>query len=135
METAHQTQHLMTIRTILKYTFGLLPIAAGLDKFTNLLVDWTIYINPLLLDVLPISGEAFMYIVGIIEIAAGIIVFTRPRLGGYIVMAWLAAIAINLITSGKYLDVAVRDLVMAIGAYSFARLTEITGSENIDANL
>ena len=117
-----------TVYTILRLTFGLVPIVAGLDKFTNLLTDWKNYIAPALCNMLPFSASMFMAIVGIIEIIAGIIVLMRPRIGGYLVMAWLIAIALNLLISGHYYDVAVRDLVMAIGAYSLAKLS-VTGVE------
>lgn len=109
----------------LRLTYGLVPIVAGLDKFTNLLVDWTQYLSPLALEVLPISAATFMMIVGVIEIAAGVLVLSRfTRLGAYVVGAWLVAIAVNLVTTGHDFDVAVRDLVMSIGAFTLAKLTE-----------
>jgi len=117
LENARQVQQLM------RYTYGLVPIVAGLDKFTNLLTDWKNYIAPSVNNALPFSASTFMAIVGVIEIIAGIIVLLRPRLGGFIVMAWLIAIALNLLISGHYYDVAVRDLVMAIGAFSLAKLS------------
>lgn len=116
-------QHAVQVQRLMRYTYGIVPIVAGLDKFTNLLTDWKNYIAPWLASMLPFSASTFMSIVGVIEIIAGIIVLVRPRVGGYIVMAWLIAIAINLISSGHYYDVAVRDLVMAIGAFSLARLS------------
>ena len=109
----------------LKLVYGLVPIVAGLDKFTNLLVDWTQYASPLL-GKLPIPTSTFMMIVGVIEIAAGCFVLSRhTRLGAYVVGAWLVAIALNLVTTGNYLDVAVRDLVMAAGAFTLAKLSEV----------
>jgi hypothetical protein len=87
------------------------------------LTDWKNYIAPSVNNALPFSASTFMAIVGVIEIIAGIIVLLRPRLGGFIVMAWLIAIALNLLISGHYYDVAVRDLVMAIGAFSLAKLS------------
>lgn len=109
----------------LRLTYGLVPIVAGLDKFTNLLVDWTQYLNPLALDLLPISATTFMMIVGVIEIFAGVLVLSRyTRIGAYVVSAWLVAIAVNLITTGNYLDVAVRDIVMSIGAFTLAKMSE-----------
>jgi hypothetical protein len=115
--------NLSKIQTLLRYTFGLVPIIAGLDKFTNLLTDWAAYLNPLVTNIIPISAHTFMLIVGIVEIIAGIIVLSKPEVGAFIVAAWLLLIALNLITSGKYLDVAVRDLVMAISAFVLGRLT------------
>ena len=117
---------LTKIQTLLKLTFGLVPIVAGADKFTNLLTDWSQYLNPSLASILPFSAHTFMMIVGIIEIVAGIIVLVKTNIGAYIVSAWLVLIALTLLASGKFLDVAVRDLVMAIGAYSLARITQIT---------
>ena len=126
---------LITTWTILRFTFGLVPIVAGFDKFTNLLVNWESYLNPLVMKVIPIGGHAFMGVVGVIEIAAGILTLARPRLGGYIVMAWLICIALSLIASGRYLDVAVRDLVMAIGAFTLANLTPIVTNTNPERSL
>jgi hypothetical protein len=113
------------VSTILKFTFGLVPIVAGADKFLNLLVQWDLYLNPVVAGLLPFSVGVFMSIIGTIEIIAGLIVLIRPGTGGYIVAAWLLLIALSLIASGHFLDVAVRDLVMAIGAFVLARLTTI----------
>lgn len=104
--------------SILKWTYGLVPIVAGADKFTHLLVDWNKYLAPVVTDVLPLSAGTFMSVVGIIEIVAGIIVLTRPNVGSIIVACWLVAIALNLLLTGQYYDIAVRDTVMAIGAFS-----------------
>lgn len=109
---------------ILKYTFGIVPIAAGADKFLNILTQWSDYIAPAVKQMLPFSPSVFMMIVGVIEIIAGIIVLTKTRLGAYIVSIWLVLIALNLIISGNYLDVAVRDIVMAIAAFVLAKLSE-----------
>ncbi len=121
METANQS--LKTTQTILRFTFGLVPIVAGADKFTNLLVNWEKYISQFMLNMLPFSAHVFMLIVGVIEIVAGIIVLAKPRIGAFIVMAWLICIALTLIAGMQYYDVAVRDLVMAIGALTLARLS------------
>ena len=124
METT-QSESLKTTQTILKFTFGLVPIIAGADKFTNILTNWEGYLNPFVSDHLPFSAHVFMMVVGVIEIIAGVIVLMKPRIGGYIVMGWLICIALSLIVGLKYLDVAVRDLVMAIGALSLARISAI----------
>jgi uncharacterized membrane protein YphA (DoxX/SURF4 family) len=113
-----------TVKKVLTYTFGLVPIIAGLDKFSNLLTDWGQYVSSGMADMLPFEVSVFMKIVGIIEIIAGILVLLRPRIGAYVVMAWLILIALTLVLSGSYLDVAVRDLVMAIGAFSLSKLSE-----------
>ena len=109
---------------ILRLTYGLVPVVAGFDKFTNLLTDWKQYLSAPVQRILPFEAQTFMMIVGIIEIAAGLLVLIKPRYGAYLVMSWLILISLSLIIGGHYLDVAVRDLVMAIGAYSFARLLE-----------
>src|SRR3954452_2315431 len=106
------------LQNILRLTFGIVPIVAGIDKFTNLLTHWPDYLAPSLAALLPVSALAFMKIVGVIEIIAGIIVLVRPLAGAYIVMAWLACIALQLIAGGHYFDIAVRDLVMATGAFT-----------------
>jgi uncharacterized membrane protein HdeD (DUF308 family) len=125
METTNLIQTLKPTFNLLKFTFGIVPIVAGLDKFTNLLTHWENYINPGLAGMIPFAPHTFMMIVGVIEIIAGIIVLARPAIGGYIVAAWLTLIALTLLASGNYLDVAVRDLVMAIGALSMARIAKI----------
>jgi hypothetical protein len=117
------------LQTTLQLTFGLVPIVAGLDKFTNLLTNWSDYLSSNFKGMLPINPLVFMKVVGIIEIVAGIIVLVRPLVGAYIVMAWLICIALQLIIGGHYFDVAVRDLVMAIGAYTLAQLTKITNEK------
>ena len=122
-------QNSQSVQGILKYTYGIVPIVAGLDKFTNLLTRWEDYLSPPIIKMLPFSTGAFMHIVGIIEIIAGILVLLRPRIGGFVVMAWLTLIALTLIFGGHYFDVAVRDLVMAIGAYCLAKLSIIYANQ------
>ncbi|KXO01140.1 tRNA (5-methylaminomethyl-2-thiouridylate)-methyltransferase [Aequorivita aquimaris] len=112
------------VKTLLKYTFGLVPIVAGLDKFSNILTNWSQYISEGFAAMLPFEPITFMMIVGVIEIIAGVLVLTKTKIGAYVVSAWLVAIALTLIFSWNYVDVAVRDLVMAIGAFSLAKLSE-----------
>jgi len=112
------------VKDILKYTFGLVPIVAGLDKFANILTNWSQYISEGFAALLPFEPTPFMMIVGVIEISAGFLVLTKTKIGAYVVSAWLVAIAMTLILSWSYVDVAVRDLVMAIGAFSLAKLSE-----------
>ena len=110
----------------LRVLFGFVPIAAGLDKFFNLLTNWEAYLNPLATRVLPVNPATFMHVVGVVEILAGVIVLTHwTKMGAYVVMAWLLAIALNLLTMGKFLDVAVRDVGLAIAAFSLAQLTTL----------
>ena len=111
----------------LRLAFGLVPLLAGLDKFTNLLTDWAAYLPGFAGKLLPITPGEFMMVVGVIEIVAGLAVLTvLPRLGAYVVMAWLILIALTLIASGYY-DVAVRDLVMAVAAYTLGRVAGLRG--------
>ncbi len=106
-------------------TYGLVPLLAGLDKFLNLLADWPKYLSPAVAGLLPVSPETFMQAVGIIEIAVGLMVLTRwTRLGAWVAAIWLVLIAGNLVTLGLF-DIAVRDLAMAVGAYTLARLAEL----------
>ena len=113
------------VKTLLTYTFGLVPIVAGLDKFTNMLTNWSQYISEGFAGMLPFEPSTFMMIVGVIEIVAGVLVLTKTKIGAYIVSAWLTAIALTLIFSWSYVDVAVRDLVMAIAAFSLAKLSDL----------
>ena len=127
METTSSNETVRSVWTVLRLVFAIVPIVAGADKFTDLLTNWDMYLHPGIASILPIPVHTFMQIVGVIEIIAGIIVLAKPMLGGYIVMIWLICIALQLIASGKYFDVAVRDLVMAISAMSMARLTRVVG--------
>ena len=107
----------------LRTTYVLVPLLAGLDKFANLLTYWPQYLSPTFARVLPLSAVGFMRIVGVIEVAAALLVLVRPRIGAYVVMAWLICIALNLASMGMF-DIAVRDLAMAVGAFALARMQE-----------
>lgn len=110
----------------LRIAFGLMALLAGLDKFLNLLTDWEQYASPLVLAVVPLSAGALMRVAGVVEMAVGAAVLLGlTRLGGYVVAAWLSLIALTLVTTGHYFDVAVRDLVLACGAFTLARLSEV----------
>lgn len=124
MSTSTSQKTLIQVFNLLKYTFVVVPIVAGADKYLNLLTDWTAYINPTLSEILPFSGATFMMIVGVIEIIAGLIVLKKPEIGGLIVAAWLTSIALSLLAGFIFVDVAVRDLVMAIAAYSMSQLSK-----------
>jgi uncharacterized membrane protein YphA (DoxX/SURF4 family) len=109
----------------LRIGLGAAAFLAGLDKFFNLLTQWTNYLSPVIAKMLPVSDGTFMHIIGVIEMAVGLAILTRwTRIGSYVAMVWLAAIALNLITTGRFFDVAVRDLEMAIASFTLARLTE-----------
>ena len=119
----------------LRLCYGLVPIAAGADKFLNLLTDWSKYLPEFMTKVIPVSPHAFMMGVGVIEIVAGLAVLTKlPRLGAYVVALWLVMIAGAIAISGFY-DIAVRDLVMALGAYTLGRLAALRGEEILPGRL
>jgi len=110
----------------LRIAFGLTAFLAGLDKFLNLLTNWEQYASPLVLQIVPLSAGSLMRVAGVIEIIVGLAVLAGvTRLGGYVVAAWLTLIALSLVTGGQFFDVAVRDLVMACGAFTLARLSEV----------
>ncbi|MFL5310540.1 MAG: DoxX family membrane protein [Myxococcales bacterium] len=114
---------IVTIYRTLKLVFGLVPIVAGLDKFTNILVHWERYLAPAIANMIPMKPTSFMHIVGIIEIVAGIGVLVTPwtRVFAWIVGLWLIGIALDLVLAGYY-DIAVRDVVMAISSFCLARV-------------
>lgn len=117
----------------LRLCYGLVPIVAGLDKFTHLLTNWTQYLSPTIQQLLPasMSATSFMYWIGVIEVAAGLMVLSNyVRWGAYVVSLWLVGIAINLLSTGQYFDIAVRDLAMSVGAFALAKLTEAGAGEN-----
>ena len=107
---------------LLRIAFTVAPIAFGLDKFFNVLVDWPIYLAPWINDIAPGSGQDFMYLVGAIEILAGVLVAIKPRYGEPVVAAWLAGIIVNLLTVPGFYDVALRDFGLLLGALTLARL-------------
>lgn len=110
----------------LRLALGVVPVAAGLDKFTNLLADWQAYLSPVFGRLLPMSGGAFMHLAGVVEVVVGVaILLGYARVFAWVAMGWLAAIAINLLSMGAFLDVAARDLVMATAAFALARLAHV----------
>ena len=109
---------------LLRTVFTVAPVIFGLDKFTNILADWTIYLAPQATAIVPVPAQTFMYVVGVVEIAAGILVAVRPRLGSLVVAAWLAGIIINLLLLGSFYDVALRDFGLLVGALALNRLSQ-----------
>ena len=108
----------------LRTGLGAGPIIAGIDKYFNVLANWEMYLSPIATRVLPLKDTTFMHAVGVVEIIAGIIVFSRwTKIGSYIVGAWLIAIAINLVSTGIFYDLAMRDMEIAIGAFALSRLS------------
>jgi hypothetical protein len=111
----------------LRYGIGLTAALAGIDKFFNLLADWGSYVSPLAAQFLPVSTSTFMGVVGIIELAVGVAILAGwTRIGAYVASAWLLGVAANLAAAGFY-DVAVRDIVMSVAAFTLARLAEVRG--------
>ncbi|HJT18751.1 MAG TPA: hypothetical protein VJ853_15245 [Thermoanaerobaculia bacterium] len=109
---------------ILRFAFTVAPIIAGADKFFHLLVDWDKYLAPWIANIVH-NGHAFMLVVGVVEIVAGIIVAIWPKFGGWLVALWLAGIIVNLVTYPGYFDIALRDLGLLLGAVALARLATV----------
>ncbi|MDQ0731584.1 DoxX family membrane protein [Arthrobacter sp. B1I2] len=126
--SAMRMQHVSTAEparqafVLLRTVFTVAPILFGLDKFANILTDWTVYLAPQATAVLPLPPQTFMYAVGVVEIIAGIAVAVRPKYGSLLVAAWLAGIIINLLMLGSFYDVALRDFGLLIGALALNRL-------------
>jgi uncharacterized membrane protein YphA (DoxX/SURF4 family) len=110
---------------LMRLALTIAPIAFGLDKFFNVMVDWPVYLAPWINDIAPGSGQDFMYFVGAIEIVAGLTVALKPRYGAYVVAGWLAGIVINLLTHSGYYDIALRDFGLMLAALTLARLASV----------
>ena len=117
--------------TLLRVGFTAAPILFGLDKFFEVMADWSTYLWPGVASALPGSADTLMLVVGVIEIVAGILVAVRPRIGGYVVAAWLAGIIVNLLLIGDFYDIALRDFGLLLGALSLARLAAAFGSSGL----
>src|SRR5688500_2232838 len=113
---------------LLYFGFAALPMLAGFDKFSHLLVNWDQYLAPAIARLLPIDAHTFMLAVGVIEIGAGLLVAFWPRLGAYVVAFWLWGIIVNLLVAGNYFDIALRDFGLSLGALALARLSQEFGS-------
>jgi hypothetical protein len=108
---------------LLRIAFTVAPILFGLDKFAEVMIsDWPKYLAPEFNDIIPGSAEDAMYIVGAVEIVAGLVVFVSPRFGGLLVAAWLGGIIVSLLLVGGYADIALRDFGLLVGALALARL-------------
>jgi hypothetical protein len=123
--TALRTDPAYQAFTLLRIGFTVAPIAFGLDKFANVLVNWETYLAPWINRLVPGTAHQFMDVVGVVEIVAGLVVATKPRYGGYLVAAWLAGIIVNLLTYSGYYDIALRDFGLMLGALTLARLASI----------
>ena len=110
---------------LLRLAFTVAPIAFGLDKFFNVMVDWPTYLAPWIDDVAPGSAQDLMYLVGAVEVLAGLVVAIRPRYGAFLVAGWLGGIVVNLLTHSGYYDIALRDFGLMLGALTLARLASV----------
>ena len=123
---ANLNRHLNAGWWALRIGLGVGPIITGVDKYFNRLADWGMYLSPLATKVVPVTPTTFMHIVGVVEIIAGIVVLTRwTKLGSYIVMLWLLGIALNLVTTGMFYDLAMRDVEIALGAFALSQLSAV----------
>lgn len=110
----------------LRIGLGVGPIVAGIDKYFNKLTDWGMYLSPIATKIVPVSATTFMHVIGVVEVVAGLVVLSRwTKLGSYIVMLWLLGIAVNLLTTGMFYDLAVRDVEIAISAFALSQLTAV----------
>ncbi|MDR7082409.1 putative membrane protein YphA (DoxX/SURF4 family) [Arthrobacter ginsengisoli] len=123
LAAAPQQQAFLLLRTV----FTVAPVLFGLDKFTNVLTDWTMYLAPVVTDVVPLPAQTIMYAVGVVEILAGLAVALKPRFGSLLVAVWLLGIIINLIVLGSFFDVALRDFGLLVGALALNRLALAQG--------
>ena len=131
MSTTARPDHSLRIKDptyqaflLLRTAFTVAPILFGLDKFTNLMTDWTMYLAPWINNLVPGDAATAMHIVGVVEILAGILVAVAPRIGAYVVAAWLAGIILNLLTLSGFYDVALRDFGLLVGALALGRLAD-----------
>jgi uncharacterized membrane protein YphA (DoxX/SURF4 family) len=110
---------------LMRVAFTVAPIAFGIDKFFNGMVDWPQYLAPWVNDLMPGSAQGFMHFVGVVEIVAGVAVLLKPRYGAYLVAGWLAGIVVNLFSFPGWYDVAVRDFGLMLAALTLARLASV----------
>ena len=110
----------------LRIGIGLAAFLAGLDKFFDILANWGMYLSPFSQRLLPMGATTFMHLIGIVEMLVGLAILTRwTRIGAYIASVWLVLIAANLLSSGGFFDLAIRDVEIAIAAFVLARMTEV----------
>jgi hypothetical protein len=109
---------------ILHLAFIIAPVAAGIDKFFHVLVNWDMYLAPAIARLSPIGAHQLMLAIGVVEIIAGALVAIKPRIGAYVVAAWLVGIIINLLMVPGFYDVALRDFGLALGALALGRLSQ-----------
>ncbi|MEO6815157.1 MAG: DoxX family protein [Edaphobacter sp.] len=118
----------------LRIALGVMPIVSGIDKYFNKLTDWGMYLSPVVTKIFPVSEPTFMHLVGVVEIIAGLLVLSRwTKIGSYLVMVWLICIALNLLTTGMFYDIAVRDLEIAVGAFALSQLSTVRETHGQEA--
>jgi uncharacterized membrane protein YphA (DoxX/SURF4 family) len=119
---------------VLRLALGLGPLIAGADKFFNILTDWSMYLNPDIAALMPFEAATMMQVIGVVEMIVGAAILTSfTRIGAWVAMAWLIGIAVNLLITGMFFDLAVRDLEIAVAAYALARLTEAREADPVAA--
>jgi len=119
----------------LRIGLGVGPILTGIDKYFNKLADWGMYLSPLATKMVPVSAATFMHVIGVVEIIAGLAVLSRwTKIGSYVVMFWLLGIALNLVTTGMFYDLAMRDVEIAIGAFVLSQLTAVHERQALGLN-
>jgi len=124
--TALRSDPVAQATLLLRIAFTVAPILFGLDKFANVLTDdWTRYLAPAFNDIIPGDAATAMYIVGVVEVVAGLVVAVVPRFGGLLVAGWLAGIIVNLLIVGGYGDIALRDFGLLLGALTLSRLASV----------
>lgn len=110
---------------ILHWGFVAAPVIAGADKFLHLLANWDSYLAPALAKISPLSVHGTMLVVGVVEIVAGLLVALKPRVGAYVVAAWLVGIILDLLLLGRGYDIALRDFGLCLGALALGRLSDV----------
>lgn len=121
---------LNTVWWVLRIGLGVGPIITGIDKYFNKLTDWGMYLSPLMTKVVPVSAATSMHVVGAVEILAGLVVLSKwTKWGSYIVMLWLVGIALNLVTTGMFYDLAMRDVEIALAAFALSQLSAVREQE------
>lgn len=121
--------------TLLRIAFTVAPIAFGIDKFFNVLVDWPDYLASWINDIIPGTGQEWMYVVGVVEIIAGLVVALKPRYGAHLVALWLVGIIINLLTYSGFYDVALRDFGLLLAALTLGRLATLYDPPGLSLSL
>ncbi|MBI3544364.1 MAG: hypothetical protein HY075_13920 [Deltaproteobacteria bacterium] len=127
---AHDSPPVQQAFTVLRVAFTVAPIVAGIDKFSQVLVNWDAYLAPQISGFLRVDPRTFMSIAGVIEIIAGLGVAVKPRIFGHVVALWLAGIIVNLLMTGQYYDIALRDLGLCLAAFALGRLGTIFDRRN-----